>query len=163
MRYSLWNNETLLGHTELSYPVCIPEHRMGELTPTDAGLELLLTNEHLDGLDLQLRDESGRIIPTDHISAHDANSLARLGADAIDEYEFDDEELDEDTRAAIEHDAALIEEWMAEREPDDLRKEYDEEDAWDASRPSYQIFVRLRDANAIPWASDFAIEDASEK
>lgn len=162
MRYSLWNNDTLIGHTELSYHVCIPEHRMGELTPTDAGLELLQANEHLYGLDLQLRDESGRIIPTESISAQDANRLARLGREAMENYECDDEQLDEETRAAIEHDVALVEEWMAQREPDDLWKDYDEEDAWDESKPFYQVFVHLRDANAIPWVSDFAIEDPSQ-
>jgi hypothetical protein len=162
VRYSLWNNDTLIGHTELSYHVCIPEHRMGELSTTDAGTELLLGNEHLDGLDLQLRDEDGRIIPTEHISTQDANRLARLGRETMDSYEFDDEELDEATRAAIEHDATLVEEWMTDGEPDDLWKGYDEEDAWDDSCPFYQIFVVLRDASAIPWVSDLVIEDPAQ-
>ena len=78
MSYSIWTNDTLIGHTRLSYDVCTPEHRMGELEPTDAGLALLLENEFLDGLDLQLRDEGGTIIPTEHISTLDANRLARL-------------------------------------------------------------------------------------
>lgn len=162
MRYSLWNNDTLIGHSELSYHVCIPEHRMGELTPTDAGLALLVENEHLEGLDLQLRDERGRIIPTEQISAQDANRLARLGREAMERHDFDEEELDEETLARIEHDEAVIEEWLAEREPDDLWKGYGEAEAWDESKPFYQIFVRLRDATAIPWTSDFAIENPSQ-
>jgi hypothetical protein len=162
VRYSLWNNDTLIGNTELSYHVCIPEHRMGELTHTDAGLELLLGNEHLEGLDLQLRDENGRIVPTEHISTQDANRLARLGREVMEPYDFDEEELDEETRAVIEHDAALIDEWMAAREPEDLWSDYEGEGTWDESKPFYQIFVRLRDANAIPWVSDFAIEDPAK-
>lgn len=162
MRYSIWNNDTLIGHTELSYHVCKPDLRMGELAPTDAGLALLLENEHLDGLDLQLRDENGRIIPTEHISAQDANRLARLGRESMENLEFDEDQLDEEMRASIEHDAALIEEWMAQREPDDLWNDYDEEAVWDESRPFYQVFVHLRDANAIPWVSDFAIEDPAK-
>ncbi|MGH7636421.1 MAG: hypothetical protein ACREOK_02120 [Gemmatimonadaceae bacterium] len=162
MRYSLWNNDILIGHTELSYHVCIPEHRMGELAPTDAGLAILQENEHLDEMRLQLRDEGGRVIPTEHISTQDANRLARLGREAMESHEFDDEELDEETRAAIEHDAALIEEWMAQREPDDLWNDYDDEDAWDESKPFYQVFVHLRDPNSIPWVSDVPIEDSTQ-
>jgi hypothetical protein len=162
VRYSLWNNDTLIGHTDLSYHVCRPEHRMGALSPTDAGLAILLENEHLEGLDVQLRDESGRIIPTEYISAQDANRLARLGREAADNDEFDDAHLGEETRAAIEHDATLIEEWMAQREPDDLWRDYDGEDAWDESKPCYQVFVHLRDPNAIPWVSDVAIENPAQ-
>ena len=162
MRYSIWNNDTLIGHSELSYHVCKPDLRMGELTPTDAGLAVLLENERLDGLDLQLRDESGRIIPTEHISAQDANRLARLGGEAMENDDVDEADLDDETRAMIDHDAALIEEWMAQREPDDLWKDYDEATAWDESQPLYQVFVHLRDPNAIPWVSDFAIEDPAK-
>lgn len=162
MRYSLWNNDILIGHTTLSYHVCVPEHRMGELKPSEAGLAILLANEHLEGMRLQLRDESGHVIPTEHISAQDANRLARLGREAMDNYEFDDEEADDETRAAIEHDAALIEEWMAQREPEDLWTDYDDEDTWDDSTPFYQLFVHLRDPNSIPWVSDVAIEDPSQ-
>lgn len=161
MRYSLWNNDILIGHTELSYHVGIPEHRMGELTPTDAGLAILRENEHLEEVRLQLRDESGRVIPTEHISTQDANRLARLGRQAMEDCEFDEEELDEETREAIEHDAALIEEWMAQREPDDLWNGYDE-DAWDESKPFYQVVVHLRDPSSIPWVSDFPIEDPTQ-
>ena len=162
MRYSLWNDDILIGHTELSYHVCIPEHRMGELTPTEAGLALLRANEHLDGLRLELRDEMGCVIPAEHISTQDANRLARLGREAAESCELDEEDLDEATRAAIEHDVALVEEWMAAREPDDLWKDYDGEEAWDESKPFYQIVVELRDANAIPWTSDLVIEDSSQ-
>lgn len=162
MRYALWNNDILIGHTELSYHVCIPEHRMGKLNPTDAGLAILQKNEHLEDVRLQLRDESGRVVPTECISTQDANRLARLGREAMENDEFDDEDLDEETRAAIEHDAALIEEWMAQREPDDLWNDYDDEDVWDDSKPFYQIFVHLRDPNAIPWVSDFPIEDPAQ-
>ena len=163
MRYSLWNNDTLIGHSELSYHVSSPDLRMGELSPTDAGLELLAGNERLEGLDVQLRDESGRIIPTEYISAQDANRLARLGGEALERCDLDDEDLDDEMRASIEHDAAPIEEWLAEREPADLWKDYDGEDAWDESKPFYQVFVHLRDPKSIPWVSDFAIEDASEQ
>lgn len=162
MRYSLWTNDTLIGHTELSYHVCSPEHRMGELDPTNSGLALLAGNEHLEQVDLQLRDETGRIIPTERISTQDANRLARLGREAMEDHESAEEDLDDATRAAIEHDAALIEEWMAQREPDDLWKDYDDEDVWDESKPFYQIFVHLRDPHAIPWVSDLAIEDPSQ-
>lgn len=162
MRYSLWNDDILIGHTELSYHVCIPEHRTGQLTPTDAGLAMLLENEHLDEVRLQLRDEDGRVIPTEHISTQDANRLARLGREAMDTRDFDEDDLDEDARAAIERDAAIIEEWMAEAEPDDLWNDYAAEDAWDESKPFYEVFVRLRDANAIPWVSDFPIEDPTQ-
>jgi hypothetical protein len=162
VRYALWNDDILIGHTELSYHVCIPEHRTGQLTPTDAGLAMLLENEHLDEVRLQLRDEDGRVIPTEHISTQDANRLARLGREAIDDHEFGEEDFDEETRAAIEHDTALVEEWMAQHEPDDLWIDYDGEDAWDDSKPFYQIFVDLRDPNAIPWVSDFPIEDPTQ-
>lgn len=160
MRYSLWHNDTLIGHTELSYVTCMPRSRMGEFSPTDLGLELLAGNEHLEGLDLQLRDENGRVIPAEHISTQDCNRLARLGREAAERCELDVEELDEESRAAVEHDTALVEEWMAEREPDDLWKDYDGEEAWDESKPFYQIFVYLYDDNAIPANSDFLVEDS---
>lgn len=160
MRYSLWHKNTLIGHTELSYVTHSPRSRMGEFTPTDVGLEILIGNEHLEGLELELRDEGGRVVPTQHISTQDGNRLARLGADEVDKYELDEEDLDDETRAAIEHDAALIEEWMAEREPDDLWKDYAEDVPWDESTPFYQIFVHLLDDHAIPASSDVLIEDS---
>ena len=49
---------------------------------------------------------------------------------------------------------------MAEREPDDLWKDYEEDVPWDESRPFYQIFVELTDETAIPANSDFLIEDS---
>lgn len=160
MRYSLWHRNTLIGHTELSYVTCMPRSRMGEFIPTGVGLEMLIANERLEGPELELRDEHGRVIPTEHISAQDCNRLARLGLDDTASYEFDEEDLDEETRAAIDHDAALIEEWMAAREPDDLWKDYGEDVPWDESKPFYQIFVQLYDENAIPANSDFLIEDS---
>lgn len=160
MRYSLWHKDTLIGHTELSYVTCMPRLRMGEFAPTDVGLEILIGNEHLEGLDLELRDEHDRVIPTEHILTEDCNRLARLGAEDAGTYEPDDEDLDEETRAAIDHDAALVEQWMAEREPDDLWKDYGEDVPWDESRPFYQIFVELYDETAIPATSDFLVEDS---
>ena len=160
MRYSLWHRNTLIGHTELSYVTCMPRSRMGEFVPTDVGLEMLITNERLEGIELELRDEAGRVIPTEQISTQDCNRLARLGGEDAETYEFDEEDLDDETRAAIDHDAALIEEWMAAREPDDLWKDYEDDVPWDESKPFYQIFVHLYDENAIPANSDFLIEDS---
>lgn len=160
MRYSLWHKNTLIGHTELSYVTCMARSRMGEFIPTEVGLEILIDNEHLHGLELELRDEHDRVIPTEHISMQDCNRLARPGAEDAVAYELDDADLDEETRAAIEHDVALVQEWMAEREPDDLWKDYEEDVPWDESRPFYQIFVELTDETAIPANSDFLIEDS---
>lgn len=159
MRYSLWHHNTLIGHTELTYVTCMPRMRMGEFIPTDVGLEMLIGNEHLDGLTLELRDELGRLIPTARISTEDCNRLARLGVDDVDTRDLD-EDFDEEMRTAIEHDAALADEWMAEREPDDLWKDYVEDMPGDESKPFYQIFVHLYDDDAIPATSDLLIEDS---
>jgi hypothetical protein len=133
--------------------------RMGEFLPTDAGLEMLIANEHLDGLTLELRDELGRAIPTARISTQDCNRLARLGADDMDPRDPDDGH-DEETLTEAELDAALAGEWMAEREPADLWNDYAEDVPWDESKPFYQIFVHLHDDAAIPACSDFLIEDS---
>lgn len=150
MRYSIWHKEILIGYTELSYDTCMPKMRMGELDPTDEGLAILLENEHLEGLELHLRLPNGKVVPTERISAQDANRLARLGQEAMERDKFDDEDLDAETRAAIEHDVALIEEWLAENEPDEFWKDYESEDTWDYSQPFYQVFVHLLDDTDIP-------------
>jgi hypothetical protein len=160
VRYSLWHNDTLIGHTELSYVTCVPRSRLGELIPTELGLELLIVNEHLEGLELQLRDESGGVIPTEHISTHDFTRPSPLGADDVEGLDFDEAALDDETRAAIEHDAALIQEWMADSEPDDLWKDYQDDVSWDDGRPFYQIVVQLYDDHAIPASSDLVVEDS---
>jgi hypothetical protein len=133
---------------------------MGELIPTDVGVDILIGNEHLEGLDLELRDEYGRVIPTERITTQDGNRLARPGADEADAYEIDEADLDADMRAAMEHDVVLVEERMTEREPDDLWKDYAEDIPWDESKPFYQIIVHLHDDDAIPASSDFLIEDS---
>jgi hypothetical protein len=131
--------------------------RMGEFIPTDIGLGILIGNEHLDGLALELRDESGRVIPAARISTQDCNRLARLSADEGPR-DPDEDDLDEEASAAFGHDPT--DEWMVEREPDDLWKEYAEDVPWDESKPFYQIFVHLHDDDAIPANSDFLIEDS---
>jgi hypothetical protein len=142
----------LLGETELDYMRCMPGHRMGDLTPSALGERLLASEVHLDSLALELRGLDGRVIPTQWIDVRDAAFAAILARDPIDDADYPDDE-DPEIQAAIDHDVALIREWMDAREPDGFWKDYDDDGdrPWlESSFPRYQIQIRLVDDGAIP-------------
>ena len=153
MRYTIWSRDRMLGESELDYVRCMPKHRMGDLTPTAVGERLLASEAHLDSLQLELRGPGGRVIQTEWIDVRDTEQLLALARDIPDE-EFDEAELDAETRAAIEHDVALIEEWDREREPEGLWDDYDRSviREWQDTVmfPRYQVQVRLIDDADVP-------------
>ena len=153
MRYTIWSRDRMLGESELDYVRCMPKHRMGDLTPTAVGERLLASEAHLDSLQLELRGAGGRVIQTEWIDVRDTEQLLALARDIPDE-EFDEAELDAETRAAIEHDVALIEEWDREREPEGLWEDYDRSviREWQDTVmfPRYQVQVRLIDDADVP-------------
>ena len=153
MHYTIWSRDRMLGETELDYIRCMPKHRMGDLTPTAIGERLLASEAHLDSLQLELRGSDGRVIQTEWIDVRDTEQLLALAREIPDE-EFDDADLDAETRAAIEHDVALIEEWDREREPEGLWEDYDRSLMRDwqdtVMFPRYQVQVRLIDDADVP-------------
>src|ERR1044072_1612492 len=81
VRYSLWSRGRLVGHTTLDF---YPFHtsRMGWLELTELGARCA---ESLEALDFELRNASGIVIPTVHVSVQDTDRLARLAENALDD------------------------------------------------------------------------------
>lgn len=101
---------------------------------------------HFDALGLELRGPDGSVVPTEWIDVRDTEFLLSL----VEEHEreedifgaSEDDEVDPELEAAIEHDLALIEESHA-NPPED--------ESWDERPfPRFQIQVGLNDDSAIP-------------
>ena len=152
MRYTLWSRDRLLGETDLDYVRCMPKTRMGELVATALGETLLAGEPDCDALELELRDASGHRVAAEHVSVQDCDRLARLGERAFAEDEARMQEMDPELQAMVDHDAALLQEWMDAGEPPGFWDDYDTagERAWKEGVPRFQIFVMLLNEDDIP-------------
>lgn len=141
MTYTVWQGDCLIGETDLAYEPVRPRHRGGNFFPSPGNEALIPTAD----LSLQLRDSTGRVIPTEWVAVYD------LDASAIerDEVELDDlgfdEPLDEELEGAVEHDALFAREWKADAE-------FDEADDGPLGEEfsRYQIQLMLTEGTAIP-------------
>jgi hypothetical protein len=179
MQYTLWSRGKRLGHTDLDLPHVQDRVRMGFIEPTEEGTRLLpdatgvpaaahalakaarraahqryeaLTEfadfraacDRREALDLELRDEMGVLFPCEWIRINDIDDQSW----AEDDFD-DDEDLDPELEAAIDHDAELIESSLDE----DDASYFDEDDLdcpspweppdprWETSR--YHVMVYL--------------------
>jgi hypothetical protein len=137
--YTVWQGDRLLGETDLTYEPLRPRHRGGTFFPTP-GSEVLIPTADLS---LQLRDSSGRVVPTDWVAVYDleASPDARV-EDEFDDVEFE-ELLDAELEVAEEHDAALVREWLAQRDG------FDDDDLLGDEFSRYQIQLMLADTAAV--------------
>lgn len=141
MMYTVWHGDRLLGETDLTYEPLRPRHRVGAFFPSP-GSELLIPTADSS---LQLRDSSGRIIPTEWVAVYDLD--ASRDADVEDDFgdvEFE-KMLDAELEAAQENDADLLREWLAQRDAFD--EPYDDALCDEFSR--YQIQLMLADRAAV--------------
>ena len=146
--YTVWQGDRLLGETDLTYEPLRPRHRGGTFFPTP-GSEVLIPTADLS---LQLRDASGRVVPTDWLAVYDLDASPVAGddeddldADDLDDIEFQ-EMLDAELEAAQEHDAALVREWLAQRDAFDDA----DDDPLGDEFSRYQIQLMLAEDAAIP-------------
>jgi hypothetical protein len=131
----------------------MPKLRMGDLITTALGERVLETGAagHPEVPDLELRGADG-VIPAADIAIRDTEYLLAIARRLEDEPEpiLPDEEAAE-LEAGIEHDAALVAEWMDAAEGPDLSDVHVGEEPWQESAwPRYQIMVFLHDDAAIP-------------
>ena len=138
MTYTVWQDDRLLGETDLANERIDARYRSGNFFPTPGNEALIPTTD----LSLQLRDPDGRVSPTDWVAVYDLDAIPIVDEN---DPEFD-EPLDPALEEAVEHDAALIREWMAANES--LDDGEDESFGDDFSR--YQIQLMLTDGATIP-------------
>ena len=139
MTYTVWLGDRLIGEADLANERVEPRNCSGNFTPIPGSEDLVPTTDR----SLLIRDASGKVIPTEWVTLYD------LDAEPIedDELEFD-EPLDEELEASIEHDAALIREWMQAREAENFDDD-SEDDLFADEFSRYQIQLRLADGAAI--------------
>lgn len=106
---------------------------------------------HVESLELELRAPNGSVVPTEWIDARDNEVTLSLARE--DEYPtlpdplFAETEEDKQLLASIEHDAALLEEWLGPDWDDDSDgRPWEEKPEF----PRYQIQVGLFNDAAIP-------------
>ncbi|HMC57166.1 MAG TPA: hypothetical protein VKH19_18450 [Gemmatimonadaceae bacterium] len=151
-------------------PPGVPVHTAADRNAlAHAALRYRITDEAgdaLDALQLELHDEQGRVVATEHMSVEDTEYLLALDADGNDESDVEDMDdyLHDDTDVEDEFNAALLELGIDEEEIDaeagpveSWASERDE--AWGSSTlPRYQVFVELSDGRSIPvadrWTDD---------
>jgi len=138
MTYTVWLGDRLIGETDLGDERIAHRFRSGNFTPVP-GTETLLP---ITDSSLHLRDSSGNLVPTDWVTVYD------LDADPIDEEDFEFEDsFDEELEAEMEHDAALVREWIDTREAEGFD---DSDDEWlSVGLSRYQIHVRIAENAAI--------------
>ena len=142
MEYTLWRRGHVLGETDLGYTRWKPRFRGGWFHLTDPAA----TIEHGNEQHLELRRADGTVVPTEWIDIRDTEYLLSLAdPDDLD----DDENLDPKLKAEIEHDVAMFEEWIRER---DAGEEWKAEASSDPEGefPRYQVQLMLLDDQAIP-------------
>jgi hypothetical protein len=172
MRYTLWSRGRKLGYTDLDLPHVQDRVRMGFIEPTDEGIRLLpdatgvpaaahalakaakraadgrdeaLTEfadfraacDRREALTLELRDETGVLFPCEWIRINDIDDHTWADDDI-----YDDEELDPDCEAAIEHDVALIESYIDGNDQDCPSPWEPPDERWDSFR--YHMMVYLQ-------------------
>lgn len=138
MSYTVWQGDRLIGETDLASERVDARYRSGNFIPTPGTEEFVPTTDH----SLQLRDAGGNVIPTEWLTVYD------LDADILDDDADFDEPLDEELEASVEHDAALIREWMSAREAEVFDDSDDDRFSEEFSR--YQIQLMLAEGAAIP-------------
>ena len=139
MTYTVWLGDRLIGEADIANQRVEPRYCSGNFFPLPGNEALFPTTDPA----LQLRDPTGKLVPTDWVTVYD------LDQDPIedDEIEFD-APYDPELEASIEHDAALIREWMEEREAEGVDDTDDELFGEEFSR--YQIQLKLAEDAAIP-------------
>lgn len=138
MSYTVWQGDRLIGETDLANERVDSRYRSGNFIPIPGTEELVPTTDS----SLQLRDAGGTVVPTEWVTLYD------LDADIVgDETEFD-EPLDDELAASVEHDAALVREWMAARDSEHFDDSNDDEFSEEFTR--FQIQLKLIEAAAIP-------------
>ena len=132
MTYTLWLGDRLIGEADLANERVEPRFCSGNFFPLPGNEALFPTTDP----SLQLRDPTGKLVPTDWVTVYD------LDADPVedDEIEFD-EPYDPGLEASIEHETALIREWIEEREAENLDDTDDDLFGEEFSR--YQIQLKL--------------------
>jgi len=134
----VWQGDRLIGETDLANERVDSRYRSGNFIPIPGTEELVPTTDS----SLQLRDAGGTVVPTEWVTLYD------LDADIVgDETEFD-EPLDDELAASVEHDAALVREWMAARDSEHFDDSNDDEFSEEFTR--FQIQLKLIEAAAIP-------------
>ena len=128
-----------------------------QLDRSTEGADLSAAFNHFEALEFELRREDGSVVPTDSIGIQDTHRLLGLARewenDEVDDWSdvgdmlLEPSESDLELERAIEHDAALIEEWFAER--DDFR-DWAIGELNDPAFPRYQIYVELENSASIP-------------
>ena len=140
MTYTVWLGDRLIGEADLASERIEPRYCSGTFTPVPGNEALVPTTDP----SLQLRDSSGNVVPTEWVTVYD------LDADLIDEDDLEfDEQFDEELEASIEHDAALIREWIEARDAEHL--DQSDNGPFEATEEfsRYHIQVRLA-ADAAP-------------
>jgi hypothetical protein len=137
--YTVWLGDRLIGETDIANHRVEPRFCTGNFFPLPGHEALVPTTDP----SLHVRDSAGNLLPTDWVTVYD------LEENPIedDELEFD-EPFDPELEASVEHDAALIRQWMEEREAEGLYDSDDEAFAEEFSR--YQLQLRLAVDMAIP-------------
>jgi len=137
--YTVWLGDRLIGETDLANERVEPRYRSGNFFPVPGNEMLFPTTDS----SLQVRDPTGRVIPTDWVNVYD------LEANPIDDDDLGfDEQLDDELEASIEHDAVLIREWIDAREVESFDDAEDE--PWIDEFSRYQIQLKLAKGAALP-------------
>ncbi|HEY6827690.1 MAG TPA: hypothetical protein VI259_12605 [Gemmatimonadaceae bacterium] len=141
MSYTVWQGDRLIGETDLANDRVDPRYRSGNFIPVPGTEELVPMTDS----SLQLRDADGKVVPTEWVTVYDLD--AEINDDEDDEADFD-ETLDDELAASVDHDAAVIREWMAAREAEAFDDCDDDDFCEEFSR--YQIQLLLAEGAAIP-------------
>ena len=139
MSYTVWQGDRLIGETDLASDRVDARYRSGNFIPVPGTEELVPTTDS----SLQLRDAGGKVVPTEWLTVYD------LDADIVDDEADLDEPLDEELEASVDHDAALIREWMAARELEAFDA-CDDDDDFVEEFSRYQVQLMLAEGAAIP-------------
>jgi hypothetical protein len=158
MPYTLWSKGRLLGHTELDFIANTATAKMGWFHPTEVGEEIIeiitepsrvvlgyargvdaeqfradltAAGNRVEALELELHDPAGVVLSVEDIGINDTHRLLALAAEH--EGEFEDDVIDEELQAAIDHDMEVL-------RFDDME---DESQPWaePTEFPRYQILV----------------------
>jgi hypothetical protein len=132
--YTVWLGDRLIGEADLASERVEPRYCSGRFIPASGNEELVPTTDP----SLQIRDPSGHVVPTDWVTIYD------LDEDLVedDDLEFD-EPYDPELEASIEHDAALIREWIDAGEAESLDESLDESFGDDEEFSRYHIQIKL--------------------
>jgi hypothetical protein len=132
--YTVWLGDRFIGEADLTSERVEPRYCSGRFIPAPGNEEVVPTTDP----SLQIRDSNGRVVPTDWVTVYDLDE--NLVED--DDLEFD-EPYDPELEASIEHDAALVREWIEAREAETVDESDDESFGEDEEFSRYHIQIRL--------------------